>query len=134
MARRGDYDGDKERYWRRLLAQWQRSGHTVRWFCLEHDLSEPSFYAWRRTIGQRDQQAQRRPQRGRRQAKPATGTNACRGQEAVLPTFVPVTMTVPATSLELVLRDGHVVRVPEGFDAVTLRQLVAALDREAPPC
>jgi transposase len=134
MARRVDHNGDKERYWRQLLAQWQGSGQTVRWFCLAHGLSEPSFYAWRRTINQRDQQAQRRRQRGRRQVEPAAATDACGREGDLVPTFVPVTVAAPESALELVLRDGHVVRVPPGFDAVTLRQLVAALDREAPPC
>ena len=50
-------DPAKEKHWRRLLRQWQRSGLTGRDFCAEHGLSEPSFYAWRREIARRDQRA-----------------------------------------------------------------------------
>jgi hypothetical protein len=48
MLRQGQRDLDKERFWRRMLRQWQRSGLSIRAFCLEHNLAEPSFYAWRR--------------------------------------------------------------------------------------
>jgi transposase-like protein len=47
-------DPTKEQFWRRMLGQCQRSGLSVRAFCQEHDLSEASFYAWRRTRADRD--------------------------------------------------------------------------------
>jgi hypothetical protein len=49
-------DPVKERHWRRLLAQWRRSGMTGRDFCAKHALAEPSFYAWKREIAQRDRE------------------------------------------------------------------------------
>jgi hypothetical protein len=42
MSRRGDRDLGKERFWRRMLRRWQMSGRTVRDFCAEHGVSEPS--------------------------------------------------------------------------------------------
>jgi transposase len=95
---------DKEQFWRDKLQLWQASGQTIRAFCDAQRLSEPSFYAWRRRIS---------AQRERQQ-----------------PAFVPVRVTpTPTTSipLELVLANGRVVRVPPGFDADTLRQLLAVL-------
>ena len=50
MARRGERDGGKERFWRRMQQLWRRSGLSVRAFCAEHGLAEPSFYAWRRGV------------------------------------------------------------------------------------
>jgi transposase-like protein len=50
MPRQGQRDSDKERFWRRMLRQWQRSGLSIRAFCRKHNLAEPSFYAWRRTF------------------------------------------------------------------------------------
>ena len=44
----------KEQFWRRMVRQWRGSGLSVRAFCEEHGLSEPSFYAWRRTLAARD--------------------------------------------------------------------------------
>ena len=108
-----------------MVQQWQRSGQTVRAFCAEHRLSEPSFYAWRRTIISRD-----------RPSPDDTHDH--------LPAFVPVRVTPPPRPitppprpitppptpglLELVIAPCRVVRVPPGFDANTLRQLLAILE------
>jgi transposase-like protein len=78
MARRGEGDGDKERFWRRVVRQWRRSEGTIRDFCDEHGLAEQSFYFWRRTIAERDREASRRP--GRKRGSRAAGS----------PVFVPV--------------------------------------------
>lgn len=122
MARRWQRDRGKERFWRRMLRQWRRSGQSVRAFCAEHGLAEALFYAWRRTIQERDRETRGDALRSRDHA-------AC----SVPPLFVPVTVAQTAASIEVVLARGHVVRVPPGFDPVTLRQLLAVLD-EAPPC
>lgn len=47
-------DSSKERFWRRMVRQWHNSGLSVRAFCQQQDLAEPTFYTWRRTIAQRD--------------------------------------------------------------------------------
>ena len=99
-------DEQKERQWRRWIAQWRTSGLSVRDFCAHHGLATPSFYAWRRALQQR-----------------ATDT----------PTVVAVQVvadTAPAlaSALEVVLNDGRTVRVAPGFDAATLRQLLAVLE------
>jgi transposase-like protein len=108
--------GDKERFWRGLLRQWRRSGSSVRGFCREHGLSEPSFYAWRRTLAERD---------------------------AALVPFVPVQVrpeTQPTLAaddgaagiVELVLKTGRCVRVRPGFDGPTLTRLLALLEEGRP--
>src|SRR5437868_2754356 len=103
---------DKERYWRRLVREWERSGLTVRAFCEEQGVSEPSFYAWRRTLQDRT---------------------------ATAPNFVPVRVTAePAMDrrpgdVELVLADGRLLRLGPGFDAATLQRLLAVL-REGQAC
>ena len=111
MALGRSRDESKAQQWRRWIARWQSSGLSVAAFCARHGLAAPSFYAWRRTLQ-------------RRAAPPAA--------------FVPVRLVpdeapVPARPLEVVLPDGRLVRVPAGFDAATLRQLLAVL-REGPPC
>jgi hypothetical protein len=110
-------DAAKERYWRRLLRQWRRSGLTGRDFCAEQRLSEASFYSWKREIARRDQEVQ-------------AGTSSA----AALPAFVPVTIdtgaaaTAAAAPLEVVLADGRVLRVRGGFESAVLRQLLAVLE------
>jgi hypothetical protein len=54
MAGGGKRDRGKERFWRQVVRQWRRSGLTVRAFCGAQGLSEPSFYAWRRIIAERE--------------------------------------------------------------------------------
>ena len=129
MAGRRNRDCGKERFWRRALRQWRRSGLSVRAFCAGHGLSEPSFYAWRRIVAQRDQESVRvhaKPERDRvRHATPANDDT---------PVFVPLRVIDVATqaAFEVVLERGRVVRVLRGFDADTLRQLLAVLEEERP--
>ena len=103
-------DERKEQQWRRRIAEWRASGLSVRAFCARRGLATPSFYAWRRALEQRD---------------------------AERPAFVPVRVVpdgLPACAgtLEVVLPGGRIVRVTPGFDAATLRQLLAVL--EGRPC
>ena len=123
MARRGARrDRSKERFWRRLLRRWRRSGRTVRAFCAEHDVSEPSFFAWRRMIAERDQQRGRRDKPNSR----VSGDPSAKDDQAV---FVPLRV-VSTAAFEVMLKGGRVVRVPAGFDATSLRQLLAILEEE----
>jgi hypothetical protein len=102
-------DARKEQQWRRWIGQRQQSGLSVRAFCAHHDLAQPNFYAWRREIRQRD---------------------------AAAGTFVPVRVVPddePSPSpFEVVLPGGRTLRVPPGFDAAALRQLLAVLEEVAP--
>jgi transposase-like protein len=110
-------DPKLEQRWRQRLAQWRRSGLTIRRFCEQHALSQPSFYAWRRELQRRDA----------RRAAAAAPTDS-----AATP-FVPV-QVVPAPTpspLELVLCGGRILRVTPGFDTDTLRRLLATLDAAA---
>jgi len=115
MSTRKPRNPGKERFWRQTLQQWRRSGLSVRAFCRLHDLPEPSFYFWRRALDKRDRDT---------------------------PTFVPVQVVpepgpvqpsdAPASGLELLLANGRVLRVPAGFDADTLRRLLALLEERQP--
>ena len=99
---------ERERFWREAVAGHEKSGLSVRAFCVERELSEPSFYAWRRELAQR----------GRAPRTPA-------------PAFVPV-QVVADSLVEVVLPSGVVVRVPPATDATTVARLVAALG--SPSC
>jgi transposase len=104
-------DTRKEQQWRRWILQWHKSSLSVRAFCARHDLSQPSFYAWRRAIKQRD---------------------------AAAGAFVPVRVVpevdpVLTSRFEVVLSCGRSLRVAPGFDPAALRQLLAVLE-EVPSC
>jgi transposase len=111
MAHGKPRDPRKEQHWRGWIHRWQRSGLSARDFCNLHHLTLPSFYAWRRTLQQRE-------------------AAAC----AVVPVrVVPDGPPVATAGLEVVLADGRRLRVSPGFDPATLRQLLTLLEEE-PPC
>jgi hypothetical protein len=115
MSRGNPRDRRKERFWRRVVRQWRRSGLTVRDFCRQQQLSEPNFYAWRSILAKRD---------------------------AEKPAFVPVSVvSEPATCpraedapapLELILAGGRRLRVGAGFDVATLQRLLPLLEESRP--
>ncbi|HMP06195.1 MAG TPA: hypothetical protein PJ982_07600, partial [Lacipirellulaceae bacterium] len=91
MANR-ERDAAKERRWRDLMERHAASGLSVREFCRRESLIESAFYAWRRTIGERDEASH-----ARRRA----------------PAFVPAVVTEEpprAPSVALELPDGGVLR------------------------
>ena len=107
--------GSTERFWRATLRQWRRGGLSVREFCRQHGLAEPSFYCWRRTLAERDA-AQPRfvPVRVATEAKAGTPADASAG------------------AVELVLDAGRRLRIGPGFDAPTLQRLLALLEEGQP--
>ena len=106
-----------EASWRSILRRYQRSGLTVRAFCREHGLAVRTFYGWRLALAQGE------------------GTTA---------PFVPVQIVadpqaVPAasatgTGLELALGGKRLLRIGPGFDAGTLRRLLAVLEEGQACC
>ena len=110
MAHGKPRDPRKEQHWRRLIQLWNNSGLSVRDFCARHRITQPSFYAWRRELQQRD------------------------AATAFVPVQV-VTDDQPAfsTPIEILLAGGRSVRITPGFDPATLRQLLAVL-QEVPAC
>ncbi len=116
MGRRRD--PAKERFWRRTMTRWQRSGLSVRAFCDRQFLSEALFYAWRRKLVDGDPVP---VQRADHDSRPAQ--------------FLPVQLVSEGTPdsevqgcLEVHLPTGVRVRVPPGFDAQTLTQVFAVLE------
>jgi hypothetical protein len=48
---------EKEAYWQLVFTEFATSGLPVRAFCAREGLSEPSFYAWRRKLRNREVEA-----------------------------------------------------------------------------
>ncbi len=127
MKRKGPRrSSEKQRFWRRAVAQWRRSGQSVRDYCRTNALSEPSFYAWRRELTQR------------RRSSPGAGLRVAGGGTV---SFLPVRVVAAANRLpaaadaggvEIVLDRQRTVRVRAGFDRQTLADVLAVL--EARPC
>jgi transposase-like protein len=102
-------DPKREQFWRDTVAAYQKSGLSVRAFCVARDLSEASFYGWRRTLRDRDRQHPAAP------------------SQAVRPLSLVPLRVVPQSVLEVVLTTGLVVRVPAGAETAAVAALVSAL-------
>jgi len=107
-------DGAKERFWRDALQRCATSGLSGRAFCRREKLGEGSFYAWRRTISERDGHRPR-------------ATKAP-------PAFVPAVITSEPRqegALVLELAGGRRLRLPESISPERLAELVQALEARA---
>ncbi len=117
---------EKEAYWRSVVRRQERSRLSVRQFCREQQLSEASFYGWKRKIASRDRHAGIRSERkGRKRSQAQTVTKPSENTAV----FVPVRLNAAASGvLEIVHPRGHVVRVPAVFDKNNLQQVLHVLD------
>ena len=91
---------------RAVLARLDSSGLTVREFAEREGLDGQRLYRWRAQI-----------------VTTKTG-----------PTFVEIARPARGATIEVVLRSGHVLRVPAGFEAETVRRLVEILGDGRGPC
>lgn len=117
MAAPGQRDSEREQFWRRTIEACARSGDTIRRFCADRGLNEPSFYAWRRELRRRDAERNvptRVPNTGRRAAA----------------RFVPLTVKPPAPSSSIeIVRGGTTIRFPRDVDAGLLAGVLEAIGR-----
>ena len=88
-----------------VLKRLESSGLSVGEFAARENLSAPRLYRWRGRL---------------RAVRPKTAA------------FVEITPA--AATIELVLRSGDVVRLPDGFSEDALRRLVAVLDERDAGC
>jgi hypothetical protein len=105
---------NKERFWRRQMRRWRTSGLSARAYCAEQGLSEPSFYAWRRRLAEREATAQFVPLTVTPEVRIATEVDGSAG------------------AVELVLGTGRRLRIGPGFDGPTLARLLALLEEGRP--
>jgi hypothetical protein len=91
--------GERQEYWRVVIAEQEESGKPVREFCRERELTEQSFYWWR--------------QRLQRKEKPIAFA------------LVDTKPAAPVAQFELSLSSGEVLHIPA--DVQSLRVLFEAL-------
>jgi hypothetical protein len=46
MSQEQKSDTDQRQFWQMAIESWQSSGLSIRQFCKQEGLSEPSFYSW----------------------------------------------------------------------------------------
>ena len=116
MGRLGSTTSPRARQMRRVLVRWQRSGLTLREFGQQGGIPLSTLTWWRQVF--------------RRAGEPVdAASESVPASDAVVFTEVPrpVTVPTPPPVLEVVLRNGHLLRVPAGADTATLQRVLQAL-------
>src|SRR5690242_11941432 len=103
---------DREQFWRDTIADWKASGQSVRAFCATRRISEATFFA--------------------RHREPAGPERPSLTTAPARPSSFAAVRVIPASTAEVVLPSGLVVRVPIGADPAAVARLVTALG--ASPC
>jgi transposase-like protein len=117
-------DPAREALWRNTFKRFAASGLSVREFCKRENVTESAFYAWRRTVAERNGEAKR--QTGLATASPR------RGRPPRAPAFLPMMVTDrSARGIELELAGGRILRLPESMPVERLAELVQALEASA---
>lgn len=108
MGKMREIDGDQEQFWRMAIETWQASGLSVRQFCTDEGLSEPSFYSWRKKL---------------------TGGSVQDDKDKPEPSaFIEVSMPRSnSASVELLLISGNTLRIPAGVDTATLSTVLSVV-------
>ena len=121
--------GSRDEHWADVVSEWRASGLSQKEFCQRRGISDRALNNWLYKSPYRERVAR---------------ILTARSQEDLVtepPRFVPVavlgaTMAIysqaAAAAIEIVLPNGPRIAVTPGFDAETLRRVVAAL--EARPC
>lgn len=106
-------DAKLEKFWRDAIRQREQSGLTIVGFCKQEGLKASAFHYWRREIGRRDQQVMTNGER------PDT-------PHANMASLVPVRLIDDRTTtgVEIVARNGWVVRVGEDTSTEHLRRVL----------
>ena len=126
--------------WAGLVDEWRGSGLSLPEFCRRRGIKTTTMCGWvYKPALKRAIEAARRGEAGGAVPSPAIGEAAV---ASPTPAFVPVRLrqivsppaieAAPRSAIEIVVAAGRRVVVEEGFDAETLRRVVAAL--ESIPC
>jgi transposase-like protein len=123
---------EKEAYWRGQLERQSASGLSIRRWCHENGVSEPTYYVWRRKLQNRDHE----------RGLPERDRHAPLSEAAVAPGFVAVdvvtsdVMTSASASagctaqLEIDVAGGVVIRLRENASAETLERVLGVVCRQ----
>jgi len=115
MGKEHKTDNEQQQFWQMVIDTWLSSGLSVRQFCKQEGLSEPSFYSWRKKLAKCH--------------KPKDGK-----VKELSSDFIKVSLPQShSTGLELVLSSGNTLRIGSSADSKTLARTISVL-REAGLC
>ena len=108
---------EKALHWREIVNRQAGSGLSIREFCANEGISQPSFYAWRKRLRDRKHD-------DRRVRKSSRRTDGYDGDRD----FISLELRDSASALEVIHPLGYQVRVTGEVNLTALRQVLAVLD------
>lgn len=109
MSKAKKADTDQRQFWQMVLETFKSSGLSVRQFCQQEGLSEPSFYSWRKRLS-----TPQKPDPGKGSPQPDS--------------FIQISMpTAKSGVLELILASGHTLRIPSDIDPAFLTGVLSSV-------
>lgn len=109
MSKAKKSDTDQRQFWQMVLETFKSSGLSVRQFCQQEGLSEPSFYSWRKRLS-----THQKPDPPKEPSQPEP--------------FIQVSMPIAKPIvLELILASGHTLRIPSDIDREFLTGVLSAV-------
>ena len=112
---------EKEAYWRGQVERQTGSGVSIRKYCRDNGVSEPSFYLWRRELQKRDLE------RGVGERREHEGSS-----EVVVPAglvAVDIVSVPSAAMLEIDVAGGVMIRLRENASTDTLERVLGVVCR-----
>jgi len=133
MKKRSEREIQRQRHWQKIVRGQQESGQSVRAYCRRAGIEESAFYWWRRELARRSRQGDDLRQPRRTSPKGKSGRPATRRSPRIAAEFLPVHVTADrrpegGRGVEMLLADGHVLRIQPGFDRQTLLDVLGALE------
>jgi hypothetical protein len=122
---------EKERFWRQVVGGHTESGLSVRQYCADRGVTEPSFFAWRRELARRDATASKHAKSSARRAR-ARPLNPRPAPLGFAQLQIAPVEPARGVWIEIVLPAGLCVRVPRGVCQDTLSKVLSVL--EFRPC
>ena len=113
----GKKNHEKQLYWQDVVNRQADSGLSVRQFCTQEQVSEPSFYVWRRKLGG-GESGERRPGTSSRR-----GGDSRNGRE-----FIPLKLLDASDVLEVIHPLGYRIRVVGQVEVTALERVLDVLD------
>ena len=120
MAKKGERDPKRERFWRAALRRQQTSGLTAKEFCRREQLAETAYYYWRRELARRDQEPGARAEREKRVRAPAVPEAANKRPVVSPPSFRELAILGGPSSVDHGLEKGTFQLPSAGKDEVRL--------------
>lgn len=108
---------EKQLYWQAMVNRQASSGLSIREFCRKEGVSEPSFYMWRKKLGEPSRRKARAESLNHR------GAESRNGRE-----FIPLSLLETSGSVEVVHPLGYWVRITGEANITSLERILDVLD------